>query len=135
MNHRYRVLGVNDDIDYCDCCGKQNLKKVVWIEDTETGAIDHFGEVCAKNPAKAFGANIKAEIKDAVKTWKQIEDAAWSLGGRRYRAQGGKYQSNGIPLHLDGGALIPVNTVLYQECFEQAKAELRARYELKARAA
>ena len=62
--NRFKVLGVNDDSDSCECCGKTNLKRVVWIEDTETGAVQHFGVVCAANPKKAFG--LGKEIKEAV---------------------------------------------------------------------
>lgn len=62
---RFRVLGVNDESDFCECCGKIGLKRVVWIEDTETGSIQHFGVICAANPKKAFG--IGSEIKRAVR--------------------------------------------------------------------
>lgn len=62
--NRFKVLGVNDDRDFCECCGKTNLKRVVWIEDTETGNVQHFGVVCAASPRKAFG--LGREIKQAV---------------------------------------------------------------------
>lgn len=42
-----RILGINDDKDDCCCCGKTGLKKVVWIEDTETLTIEHYGTTCA----------------------------------------------------------------------------------------
>jgi hypothetical protein len=44
MAGRFTVKGINDEQSFCSCCGKQNLKRVVWIEDTETGEINHFGE-------------------------------------------------------------------------------------------
>ena len=61
----FQVKGINDEQTYCDCCGKQDLKRVVWIENTETGDIRAFGTSCASNPAKAFG--LKREIAKAVR--------------------------------------------------------------------
>ena len=36
MNNRFKVLGINDDRDFCEICGKVELKKVVWLEDKES---------------------------------------------------------------------------------------------------
>ena len=44
-----KILSINSDESFCDCCGKSNLKRVVWIEDTETGNVNHYGTVCAEN--------------------------------------------------------------------------------------
>ncbi len=33
MNNRFKVLGINDDRDFCEICGKVELKKVVWLEE------------------------------------------------------------------------------------------------------
>lgn len=119
-NKRFKVLAVNDDRDFCECCGKNNLKRVVWIEDTETNVIQHFGTVCAANPKKAFG--LDAEIKKAVTNWKNELQARYAKASRLYRAKGGKWVSNGIPLHLEGGALVAENQALYDECAREALA-------------
>ncbi len=71
---RFRVKGVNDDRDTCDCCGKTGLKKVVWIEDTETLEIRAFGTTCALSPVKAFG--LGKEIKKAVRDFESEIKAA-----------------------------------------------------------
>ncbi len=70
---RFKVLGVNDEAEDCECCGKTGLKRVVWIEDTETLKIQHFGTTCAESPAKAFG--LKKEIKKAVRACVAAEQA------------------------------------------------------------
>ena len=62
---RFQFLGVNDDRDFCECCGKQELKRVVWIEDLETGEVKHYGTTCATNPAKAFGVKVNKAIRNA----------------------------------------------------------------------
>lgn len=64
---RFRIKGVNDDRDTCDCCGKTGLKKVVWIEDLETQEIRAFGTSCATSPTKAFG--LTSEIKKATRVY------------------------------------------------------------------
>jgi len=75
MAGRFTVKGINDEQSFCSCCGKQNLKRVVWIEDTETGDINHFGTSCAENPAKAFG--VASEIRKAVRAYdKAAKDTA-----------------------------------------------------------
>lgn len=56
-NAKFRVLGENDDASDCCCCGRQGLRRVVWLqpldEDGEDcGAPVHFGRVCG---AKAAG--------------------------------------------------------------------------------
>ncbi len=65
----FKILGVNDDKDFCECCGKSGLKSVVWIENLETGLVQHFGSVCATNPSKAFGIT----KKDIARKIKEIE--------------------------------------------------------------
>jgi len=86
-NKRFEVLGINDDRDFCECCGKLNLKRVVWIKDNETGIVRHFGVVCADKPAKGF--DVSAEIKQASKEFKAKQDtkqreAMYADMSRRY---------------------------------------------------
>lgn len=41
-----KVLGINSDRDTCDCCGKTNLAKVVWLE-IDGGEPVAYGVNCA----------------------------------------------------------------------------------------
>jgi hypothetical protein len=88
MTNRFNFLGINDDKSFCECCGRQGLKQVVWVEDTETGEIKHFGTTCANQPAKGF--NIKKEIAAELRSiaWKKSEAARQAMG--LYRASGGQ---------------------------------------------
>jgi hypothetical protein len=55
-----KIIGVNSDKDFCACCGKQELAKVVWIENTTDCTVLHYGTTCA---AKIMGsAKVKAAI-------------------------------------------------------------------------
>jgi hypothetical protein len=117
---RFRVLGINQDRTFCECCGKQGLNSVVWIEDTESGSIKHFGQVCATKPAKGFDCTkeIKAAISQ-VKYW--IKELTGRRLMREYREAGGSYEGT-----LQDG-LTPTN----RELFDQLKAAMIAKaYEL-----
>jgi hypothetical protein len=84
---RFQVLAVNDKRDFCECCGKQGLKRVVWILDTETGYEKHFGTSCAAKPAKGFDVNV--EIKAAVKAREVFEKSCLIRAAKAYKAAGG----------------------------------------------
>ena len=79
LTARFAVLAVNDTADFCECCGKKGLKRVVWVLDSETGEHKHFGTTCVLAPAKGFG--IKKEVEASIRefTNKQAAErkAAW----------------------------------------------------------
>lgn len=120
---RFKVMGVNDDADDCACCGRTGLKRVVWIQDLETSEIRHYGTTCAANPAKAFG--LGKEIKAEIANFESRQRAMWGYAGKIYRQRGGKYVSDGIPMH-EGGALLPANKELMAECLKESKARFAA---------
>jgi len=94
-----RILGINDDRDFCQCCGKTGLRRVVWIENLETGTIRHFGTTCAgKNAPALFG-----EIKAAKKADDNRDAQAWSTAHARYRREGGTYTSTSTERELRAG--------------------------------
>jgi len=41
-----RILGTNDAQDSCDCCGKTNLRRVVWLSIDENDPVA-YGVSCA----------------------------------------------------------------------------------------
>jgi hypothetical protein len=90
---RYQVLEITDAKDFCQCCGKKGLKLVVFIEDTETGEVKHFGTSCAVAPAKGF--NVEREVKRAVAAAKNRAQAIASVTSHAYRKAGGKYKMTG----------------------------------------
>jgi hypothetical protein len=46
MQKRIKVLGINDDRSSCQCCGREGLKRVVWLE-IDGGEPVHYGTSCA----------------------------------------------------------------------------------------
>lgn len=85
---KYRVLGTNDDASDCLCCGRQGLKRVVWLQPLADDGDDdgqpvHFGTMCA---ARACGwgyssrddaaRRIVREEAEAVKHYRGIVSAA-----------------------------------------------------------
>jgi hypothetical protein len=117
MGSRYKVRAVNDDRDFCECCGRQGLKQVVWVEDIETQAVKHFGTTCATAPAKGFG--IEKEIRSAVSTFKAKQQAVAAWAHKLYRKAGGTYTGNG----QEGWKANDVSA--FQQCLVQARAELK----------
>jgi hypothetical protein len=117
MANRYNVVGVNDDKDFCECCGRQGLKRVVWIEDTETQEIKHFGTTCAAAPVKGFG--VDKEIKQAIRKFQDQEQARWRYAHSLYRKAGGKYTGNG----QDGWKADDIT--LLEDCITKSKAAVK----------
>ena len=115
---RFIVKGINDDKSFCECCGKSGLQRVVWIEDTETDEIKHFGTSCAQKPAKGF--DCVAEIKNALKRAKEDEKRICLAAMYRYRKV-----YNGQMINCRDEQGYPFSKVadwdLWQKCLQEAK--------------
>lgn len=103
MSHT--IVAINNAATFCECCGKQNLKRVVWIRNDTTGETKHFGTTCALDPSKGFG--IEKDIKKAVK---KANDVVQSVH-REYRQQGGGYEQT-------GNSFNPTNPALFNEIYK-----------------
>lgn len=88
----FRILGITEEINACQCCGKTNLQKTVAIENLETGEIGYFGTSCAMQPAKCFGFE-KREMSRALADFKQAEQIKYMKARRIYKERGGKYET------------------------------------------
>ena len=60
----FKILGTNDAVNSCDCCGKSNLKSTV-IVDVD-GEILHYGSTCATRHTGLNAKEIKQAIHDEV---------------------------------------------------------------------
>lgn len=43
-----RILGINDEVTTCECCGRKDLKATVIIGDEHGNIIGRYGAMCAK---------------------------------------------------------------------------------------
>lgn len=105
---RFEVVGINDERDYCECCGKKGLRRVVWVRDTETDEVKHFGTTCVLSPVKGF--ELKNEVKRAISDFENAQIIRHAIARNAYKAKGGQYVGNAST------GWKPANTVLYAEC-------------------
>lgn len=59
-----KILGIDDSVNVCECCGKSNLKSTVIVEIN--GYIFHYGSVCATKHIGLTKQQIKETIKDEL---------------------------------------------------------------------
>lgn len=109
---RYEVMGVTDDRHHCECCGRQGLKRVVWIRDIETDEVRHFGTTCATSPSKAFGVN--EQVKRAVREFENSQAVRSRLAHQAYRAAKGEY------VQVSPGHWRTANRSLWEACYAAA---------------
>lgn len=75
-----RIIGIDDSVNSCDCCGKTNLKSTVVVEIDSV--IFNYGSVCATRHTKLTGKEIDSEIKK-IKIAEEIEYNNRVLKARR----------------------------------------------------
>lgn len=64
-----KILGINDETNTCEHCGKTNLKRVVIIQ-LDSGEIVRYGVDCA---ARALGKRTGKDAKSAAKRFNKIQ--------------------------------------------------------------
>lgn len=95
MTATFKIIGITDETTVCECCGKSNLKKVVVLENVETGEIVRYGVDCA---AKARGTKtakkeieFEFETRAMVARWfskgMSVQNVIIALGNRGYGAE------------------------------------------------
>jgi hypothetical protein len=60
----YRILGTNDEVTTCECCGRNGLKKTVVLTDSEREV--RFGTECAARAMKVAKRDVEAGVKTAT---------------------------------------------------------------------
>lgn len=149
---KFRVLGVNDDASDCLCCGRQGLRRVVWLQPLdengeECGEPVHFGRVCGARAAGwGYGSDtaridrrIAEEEKKAAKHYGAIVSARMTeierAGGvvRTRVAMGFDWRSAthtyGLIFALPGDPIGAIaDPVAQQAEIKSAKARVRERF-------
>ena len=111
--NRFEFVAVNDTRDFCECCGRKGLKRVVWVRDIENDTVKHFGTTCALAPSKSFG--IDREIKAGMRSMDSDIKARWARAHKGYRAAGGKFGAMNTE-----GAFPVLDRALLDLCFATA---------------
>lgn len=100
----FKIIGITDETTVCETCGKTNLKKVVVLENLDTGEIVRYGTDCA---AKAMGTkksiiDIEFDLIAMIMRWlskgHSIEVVMSGLSNRGYGNQirNGKLEVRGL---------------------------------------
>lgn len=68
-----RVIGCNDDVDWCQACGRQNLKKTVILQGEFIGVV-HYGVCCAAQ-ALAWSESEVRRVADEAQSAAEAAEA------------------------------------------------------------
>lgn len=85
MTSNWKVLGTNSDHDTCGCCGRTNLKRVVWMArvdvDGSVGAPEAVGTSCAATLLRCSASRVERMAVDAdAETARQERSAVHQVG-------------------------------------------------------
>lgn len=116
ISNRFSVVGVNDERDFCECCGKSGLKRVVWVRDAETDDVKHFGTTCVLAPSKAFG--LEKQVKEALDSFKSREQYIFRAAYASYKGRGGSYVAH----PAKPGTWTPADPQLYAAVLADVRA-------------
>ena len=119
--HKYTFAGCNDEAEYCTCCGRTGLKKVVWLRENVDGEVSQpspFGVVCAahllgiKNPTSPRAkreiemAQEQANKEMRLQEWRKVFNAAeiesYSYGRNQFNIPRFSAIVNGVEINIDG---------------------------------
>lgn len=103
----YRIYGINDDHHICSCCGKRNLKKVVWLAALdETGSEfsdpEPYGVDCAARLLN-IGKMSKESAEKKIASMFYREFQLWKLEQEKVTAIENDFMSVRIKVIRGGG--------------------------------
>lgn len=61
----FKLLGINDDVTTCECCGRAGLKCTVALESETTGIV-HYGRDCAGKALLGSNSRKNTETVDRL---------------------------------------------------------------------
>lgn len=93
-----KILGITDEVNTCECCGRTDLKSTVVLD--LDGAVAHFGSECA---ARRLGRRRKQDVEKQARqaqaaTDKRAEERAFWAG---FLADDGRVM-NAFRTHIGG---------------------------------
>lgn len=76
---KFKVMGVNSEADFCECCGKTDVSKVVWVKNNETGEVNHYGTTCAQKRFNRKEVKKMVSYSEAKEQYCRVN--SWENGG------------------------------------------------------
>lgn len=73
-----KFMGVTDERDACDCCGKSGLKRVVVFKNNNSGEFEFRGSSCALKAHKFLNKGIIKKANQHLDAFKKGSLAKWS---------------------------------------------------------
>lgn len=86
---RFTIRGITDEVGTCDCCGRNDLKRAVALED-EGGEVVYYGTTCAALAMNRSTADVRKESRKAQQA---KDDEAMAELRRRRDAEFADWQS------------------------------------------
>lgn len=72
----FKILGTDDSVNSCDCCGKSGLKHTVVVEIN--GEEFHYGSTCATKHTGMKSSQIKSAIESRIEEIKKSASMEFS---------------------------------------------------------
>ena len=92
----FKIMGYDDSVNECDCCGKSNLKMTVVVE--VNGEVMHYGCVCATRHTGLKSGEIKKAIASEKERKVKLACEVFKLNGvaKEYQLESEKHHKNGL---------------------------------------
>lgn len=120
--HMVTILGTDDTITTCECCGKTNLKHTVAVEIS--GVIHHYGSVCATKHTGVKNIN-KAIIDTRAALLKELDTRLMqSPEGIAYNNKVKEGHANKVPAGRQFRAYVWNEYQAFNEKYNQLKKEI-----------
>ena len=85
-----KFLGISDEQDVCDCCGRKGLKRTVALHVIATGQDVFFGTTCAARALSIGAKEVKAAAEAADRSRIDAKRAEYA---RQLKAEDERFQT------------------------------------------
>lgn len=81
----FKMVGITDERDTCELCGKTNLKRCVVLQDTDAGGIVYYGTDCAARVLypRAHDKLLAGKVRALNSEWDSFYQAKDFIGRKR----------------------------------------------------
>lgn len=98
----FAVLGINDDVTTCECCGRSGLKRTVVLSSESTGIV-HYGTDCAASAV--YGSKTRQNRDKAENVARAVSYARKWMATRPVELIANAIDVRWCPAHVENGTL------------------------------